>query len=985
MGNEHPTPSFVARMIHRFSVPIILAWLAITVIVSIGVPSLEQVEKEHSVSLNPDDAPSFKAMKRMGEDFKESNSESVAMVVLEGQQPLGDDAHRYYDHLIRQLEDDPKHVQHIHNFWGDPLTAGAAQSADGKAAYVQLDLAGDLGQALGNESAEAVRDIVGRTPPPPGVKAYVTGPAPITADLGRSGDRTVITIAAVSLAVIFTMLLLVYRSVITVILLLLMVGIELQVARGIVAFLGHHELIGLTTFAVNLLVSLGIAAGTDYGIFFFGRYQEARQAGEDRETASYTTYRGVAKVVLASGLTIAGAVFSLSFTRLPAFQAIGVPCAVGMLIAVAVALTLVPAVLTVGSRFGLFEPKRKIRARGWRRVGTAIVRWPAPILAATLAVALIGLLTLPGYKPSYNDLKYIPKDIPASLGYAAAERHFPESRMMTPEILLVETDHDMRNPADFLVLNKLAKGVFAVPGISSVQAITRPTGAPIEHTSIPFLLSMQQAGLLQNMKFQKDRMNDLLKQADEMAKTINLMQRMYGLMQQITNTTHHTIAETKEINVITNELRDHIADFEDFWRPIRSYFYWERHCYDIPICWSLRSVFDSIDGVDEISDKMRDLIKDLDQLDVLMPQLLTQFPPMIETMQSMRTMMLTMHSTMSGVFGEMDEMSDNATAMGKAFDTAKNDDSFYIPPDVFKNKDFKRVMKVFLSPDGKAVRMLISQRGDPATPEGVSRVDAIKTAAEEALKGTPLEDAKIYLTGTAAMVKDIVDGSKYDLLIAGVAALCLIFIIMLIVTRSFIAALVIVGTVALSLGASFGLSVLVWQYLLGIQIHWVVLAMSVIVLLAVGSDYNLLLVSRMKEEIGAGINTGIIRAMGGTGKVVTNAGLVFAFTMMSMVVSDLRIIAQIGTTIGLGLLFDTLVVRAFMTPSIAALLGRWFWWPQRVRPRPASALLRPVGPRPVARSLLLRQQRASGGFPVQDEEHAAGKYQQQIGVVPKQP
>ena len=76
------------------------------------------------------------------------------------------------------------------------------------------------------------------------------------------------------------------------------------------------------------------------------------------------------------------------------------------------------------------------------------------------------------------------------------------------------------------------------------------------------------------------------------------------------------------------------------------------------------------------------------------------------------------------------------------------------------------------------------------------------------------------------------------------------------------------------------------QYFLGIQLHFAVLAMSVIVLLAVGSDYNLLLVSRMKEEIGAGINTGIIRAMGGTGKVVTDAGLVFAFTMASMAVSD---------------------------------------------------------------------------------------------------
>jgi RND superfamily putative drug exporter len=120
----------------------------------------------------------------------------------------------------------------------------------------------------------------------------------------------------------------------------------------------------------------------------------------------------------------------------------------------------------------------------------------------------------------------------------------------------------------------------------------------------------------------------------------------------------------------------------------------------------------------------------------------------------------------------------------------------------------------------------------------------------------------------------------------------------------------------------------------------------------------------MKEELDAGIKTGIIRAMGGTGKVVTNAGLVFAFTMASMAVSDLVTVAQLGTTIGLGLLFDTLVVRAFMTPSIAALLGRWFWWPQRVRSRPASSMLRPVGPRPLVRALLLRDPAVSNGHPV---------------------
>jgi len=82
------------------------------------------------------------------------------------------------------------------------------------------------------------------------------------------------------------------------------------------------------------------------------------------------------------------------------------------------------------------------------------------------------------------------------------------------------------------------------------------------------------------------------------------------------------------------------------------------------------------------------------------------------------------------------------------------------------------------------------------------------------------------------------DAAEYNLLIAGTAAASLIFVIMLIITRSAIAALVIIGTVMLSLGTSFGLSVLVWQDILGIRLHWLVIAMAVIVLLAVGSDYT---------------------------------------------------------------------------------------------------------------------------------------------------
>src|ERR1700742_2186935 len=332
-----------AALVRKLAAPIIVGWLAVTLLVSLPIPSLEQVAREHAVSLGTKDAPAVKAMARIGKVFKESDSDAMAMIVLESDQPLGSDAHRYYGALIGRLKSDPKHVQHIQDFWGDPLTSAGAQSADGKAAYVQLNLVGNQGETKSNNSVAAVRKIVDSTPAPKGVKAYVTGPAAIAADGNTSGDKTVVKILVTTVAVIFVMLLFVYRSFVTVALLLAMVGVELAAARGIVAFLALHDVIKLSTFATNILVSLAIAAGTDYGIFFIGRYHEARHNGENRKTAYFTSYRGVAHVVLASGLTIAGATYCLSFARLPVFQTLGAPCAVGMLIAVAVALTRIPA------------------------------------------------------------------------------------------------------------------------------------------------------------------------------------------------------------------------------------------------------------------------------------------------------------------------------------------------------------------------------------------------------------------------------------------------------------------------------------------------------------------------------------------------------------------------------------------------------------------------------------------------------------------
>ncbi len=436
-------PAFM-RFVRRFAVPILTTWLFMTVAVNVLVPPIESVAREHAVTMSPHDAPAMIAAKHIGQKYHESHSDSIAMIVLESDDPLGERAHQYYDNLVLALQADTRHVQHVQNVWGDPLTASGVQSRDGRAAYVQVNLAGDQGSTLGNKSVVAVREIVDNSTPPQGVTVYVTGPAALTTDMNEAADKSMLIMMGVTGAVIMIMLLITYRSVSTMLLVLVMVGFEMGTARGIVAILGNYDLLGFSTFVVAMLSSLAIAAGTDYAIFLIGRYQEARQVGQDRENAYYTMFRGTFHIILGSGLTIAGATLCLHLARLSYFKALGIPSALGLLVVVVGALTAAPAVVVVAGRFGLLDPKRPVNVRRWRRIGTATVRWPGAVFAASSAIALVGIAIMPTMKVSYNDRFYIPEDLPSNIGYTAAERHF-SSATMNPDILMIESDHDMRN------------------------------------------------------------------------------------------------------------------------------------------------------------------------------------------------------------------------------------------------------------------------------------------------------------------------------------------------------------------------------------------------------------------------------------------------------------------------------------------------------------------------------------------------------------
>ena len=233
------------------------------------------------------------------------------------------------------------------------------------------------------QSVDAVRDIVAKDTPPPGLKVYVSGAAPMASDTLVDREHSLNNITIVTIILIFVMLLLVYRSLSTLLVPLASVLFEMLVAKGVISTLGHFGFIPLSSFAVNIVVSLTLGAGTDYGIFLMGRYHEARQAGESREEAYYTAYRGVSPIIIGSGLTIAGACFCLTFRATRLLPHHGPGGRHQHAVHHRGGADAGPGLVDGGQPLRALRSQADGRGHLYRRIGASVVRWPVPILAAS--------------------------------------------------------------------------------------------------------------------------------------------------------------------------------------------------------------------------------------------------------------------------------------------------------------------------------------------------------------------------------------------------------------------------------------------------------------------------------------------------------------------------------------------------------------------------------------------------------------------------
>jgi len=919
------------------------------------------------------------------------NSGNVGAIILANEDGLTEQDEKVYRRIVERLQQMPEAVLSTQDFVSIPELKQVMTSEDGKAWQLPISMQGTMGTGEGQRAYKAVLKEVQELSDGEDLEVNVIGPAATFDDLNKISKRDQTVVETVTVIAVLVILVMVYRNIVAIILPMLMIGLGLVVAQAAVAGLGSIGVIGLGPQTLMLMTAMMMGAGTDYAIFFFTRYHECVRSGETSDDAVVTALGSIGKVIAGSAGTTALAFVGLAFTELGAFSTVGPALAVTVLIGFLVAVTLLPAMIVITGRRGWVKPRKDLTGRWWRRSGIKIVRKPKSRLAVSLAI-LIGLAVCCSMVEfNYDERQSLPADASSNVGYAALDKHFPVSSTIQQFLLVQAPDQDLRSPKALADMEEMAKRVAGLPDIAMVRGITRPTGEVLEEAKATWQAGEVGSKLgeaSQLIEDNDDNLNLLSGGAHQLADTLDQLRdgvlgaivTLRPLMDALTDMSEKygggaTLEEVDETATLVANMKGLGAAMGDSLVQMAEMYSWAAPivraleaspvCNIDPSCVETREYLQKItrmkdDGTVEkvanlgrvlqntkvtqtLDETLRDLgastksavgalraagIEDSADLAEQLAKAKEGANLLADSSRQLAEGVQLLVDQTRNMGGGLDE----ASAFLMAMRTEAKDPpmaGFYVPPQILTQEEFKKAAKLFISPDGHTARYLVQTALNPFGTEAMDQVKDIVKTAESAKPNTTLADAKITMVGFSAVQNDIRNYYNADVQFIILVTLLVVFLILVVLLKSLVAPIYLVGSVILSYVSALGIGVVFFQFLLGQGIHWSVPGMTFLVLVAVGADYNLLLIARIRDEAARGIRTGVIRTVAATGSVITSAGLIFAASMFGLTFSSLQAVIQIGFVIGVGLLLDTFVVRTITVPALAVLVGDFNWWPSK--------------------------------------------------------
>lgn len=907
--------SLAGRIAVRAPWIVVSAWVALIVVLSLTFPALTTVVESRSQQPLP--APAMAASEQMATDFHES-AQNILVVALTDQRGLNAGDDNAYRALSDTLRGDTTDVSAVEDFITTPALRQTMVSKDGKASYLAVSLKAPAGSPESSEAYKRITTLVEHSTAGTGMTAHVTGQAAIAGDLSIVSARDMHLIEIATAILVLAILAVIYRRPATVLLPLITIGVSVVAAQGVVSALAGAGL-GVSTMTIVLMTAMIVGAGTDYAVFLISRYHEYVRSGVDSDAAVQKALSSIGAVIAASAATVAVTFLGMVFARLEAFTSVGPALAISIVVAFLAAVTLLPALLVLAGRRGWVSPRNPLTSRLWRRSGVQIARRPKTHLVASLTVLIALGACVAFIHPTFNDRMQLPASAESNQGFSEMAEHFSASALL-PQYIYIRSPHDLRTSQSLADMEQLAQRVAQLPGVTSVRGVTRPTGQPLDQAKLSYQAGQVGSNLADASSQISTRSADL----------DSLSTGAHRLATSLASVRDRVDQAGRSMNSTTTAL----ASVQ---RQLTS-------PQTIQLLNTIRSYADGPEGNSSAIDAVQQLIDLLQSAQAAVGSAGTQAGArqIAQIQQGADQLADGSQKLADGVQALVDQTKKMGSGMDQAASlllSMRQDASgpsmagMYIPQQVVNSDDFRNAAKVFISPDGHSARYLVESAYDPFSAAAMDQVNTILDTARGAQPNTTLSDATISMVGTTPMYSTIRTYYNGDLRVIIILTLVVVFLILVALLRAIVAPLYLIATVVVSFMSALGLGVLVFQFLLHQPLFWNVPATVFIVLVAVGADYNLLLISRIREESVRGVRSGIVKAVHSTGGVITSAGIIFAASMFGLLFGSVSTMVQTGFIIGAGLLIDTFVVRTVTVPAIAALVGQANWWPSRAPAR----------------------------------------------------
>jgi RND superfamily putative drug exporter len=881
-------------------------WVALAAGLLLTLPSLTQIARERPVAILPSDAPALVATQQMTESFHESGSQTILLVVLTDDKGLGPADEAVYRTLVDELRQDTGSVVTLQDFLSAPPLRDVMTSKDHRAWYLPIGLAGELGSPRLHEAYGRVADIIKHAVAGSTLTASLAGPPATDADLTDIGARELPLIEAAIALLLFIIVLIIYRNPVTTLLPLITTGISLVTAQAIVA--GFCQLgLDISNQAIVLMTGITCGAGIGYAVFLISRYHDYVLLSGDSDLAVKKALTSVGKVIAASAATLAVTFLGMMFTQLRVFKTLGPVLAIAICVTLLAAVTLLPAMLALAGRRGWIAPRRDIATGFWRRSGMRIVRRPKAYLLASLAVLIILAGGARLLRDNYDDRKTLPDSADSSVGYAALARHFSLNSTIR-QYLVIRSPNNLEGPETIATLRRMAQRVREMPDIAITQDTTQLPGGNSNDASETF---SDADGLLDSLVGTPDESGGDTTPEDA-ARIITTMRALgFAIAIDVAN----------------------IPD--DFAGPaVRA-----------------PDPNQSCDVGSSCSDPRLDTISDdesLGKVFELAQQL--QSTPDSQTVESATQSLRLARDTaanalrsisiddVGGVQDQPTTLQQSAKALADAIRRLLDKVQALLNQPAPTRAGVGDASTFVVSPDGYEARYLIQTKFNPFSTAAIDQLNSIVKTARESQSDPALADATISMAGFPATLQDTRDYYNRDIqFIIGMTVL-VVFLILIARLRAIVAPAYLIVAAMVSYLSALGIGVIMFQFILGQQMHWSVPGLTFIVVVTVGADCNMLLISRIRDECPDDVRSGVVRTLGSTGAVIAAAGIGFAASMFALLLAGISTMAQAGFVIGVGLLLDTLLVRTVMVPAMAVLVGRANWWPSRRRLQPNALL-----------------------------------------------